>query len=63
MAKYCEICGKGKISGNKISHADNKSRRTWSPNIRKVRIVSNGAVKRANVCTGCLKSGNVERAL
>lgn len=63
MARFCEVCGKGKISGNKISHADNKSRRTWSPNVRRVRIVENGTVRRANVCTRCLRSGRVERAL
>jgi large subunit ribosomal protein L28 len=34
MAKYCEVCGKGTISGHSITHADRKIKRTWKPNVR-----------------------------
>ena len=63
MSKVCEICGKGKVFGNKVTFSNKKISRSWAPNIRKVRAVVNGSVKRVNVCTRCLRSGYVERAL
>lgn len=63
MAKVCEVCGKGKVFGNKVTFSNRKNPRSWSANIRKVRAVVNGSVKRVNVCTRCLRSGCVERAL
>jgi large subunit ribosomal protein L28 len=63
MAKKCEICGKGKMSGNKVTFSNKKNNRTWSPNIRKIRANVDGTTKRINVCTRCLRSGYVERAL
>ncbi len=63
MAKICEVCGKSKVFGNKVTFSNKKSSRTWSPNIRKVRAVVNGSVKRINVCTRCLRSGYVTRAV
>ncbi len=63
MASVCEICGKGKLSGNNVSHSHVKTRRTWKPNIQRVRAVINGNIKRVNVCTRCLRSGKVQRAI
>ena len=63
MAKFCEVCGKGKMSGHLVTFSNRKSNRTWSPNVRKVRAIINGAPKRVYVCTRCLRSGNIERAL
>lgn len=63
MAKICEVCGKGKKYGNKVSFSNRTSRRAWSPNLRRVKAVVNGSNKRINVCAKCLKSGYVERAL
>ncbi len=64
MSKKCEVCGKGPSFGNNISHAHNKSRRKWSPNIQKVRIVeSNGTVRRIKICTRCLRSNKVKKAV
>lgn len=63
MSKICEVCGKKKVFGNKVTFSHRRSNRSWSPNIRKVRAVVNGSVKRVNVCTRCLRSGSVERAL
>ncbi|HHV46195.1 MAG TPA: 50S ribosomal protein L28 [Tissierellia bacterium] len=63
MAKKCDICGKGRVFGNKVSFSNKKSNRSWAPNVRTVRAVINGATKRINVCTRCLRSGKVERAL
>jgi len=60
MAKVCEICGKGPATGNNVSHAHNKTRRRWLPNLKPVRMVTaNGGVKRARVCTRCIRSGSV----
>ncbi|MDY7033404.1 MAG: 50S ribosomal protein L28 [Thermodesulfobacteriota bacterium] len=56
MARVCEICGKGPLVGNNVSHANNKTRRRWNPNIQKVRTVRNGSVQRINVCTRCIRS-------
>lgn len=61
MSNTCEICGKGVLAGNKVSHSNRKSRTTWKPNIQKVRAVIDGKVKSINVCTSCLRSGKVTR--
>ena len=63
MARECAVCGKGKISGNKVSHSNRHSRRAWLPNLRTVRAIVNGVPKRIRVCTRCLRSGKVERAI
>ena len=61
MANYCEICGKGTMSGMNVSHSHLKTKKTWKPNIQRVRAVVDGEVKRVNVCTRCLRSGKVQR--
>ena len=63
MTRSCDVCGKGKVYGNKVTFSNRKLNRSWKPNIRKVRAVVNGSPKRINVCTRCLRSGYVERAL
>ena len=63
MASVCEICAKGEASGFNGSHSHLKTKRTWKPNIQRVRAVMNGEVKRVNVCTRCLRSGKVQRAI
>ena len=61
MANYCELCGKGTMSGMNVSHSHLKTKRTWKPNIQRVRAIVDGEVKRINVCTRCLRSGKVQR--
>ena len=61
MANYCEICGKGTMSGMNVSHSHLKTRKTWKPNIQRVRAIVDGEAKRVNVCTRCLRSGKVQR--
>ena len=63
MAKVCDICGKKPITGNNVSHSHHKTRRRWLPNLQRVRAQINGAVKRIKVCTNCLKSGKVLKAI
>lgn len=62
MSKVCDICGKGRQVGHNVSHANNKTPRAWLPNIQKIRVLRNGAVKRMNVCTRCIRSGAVNKA-
>jgi len=59
MAKVCEICGKKPVVGYNVSHAHNKTKTRWLPNLQRVRAVQNGRVKRIRVCTSCIKSGRV----
>jgi large subunit ribosomal protein L28 len=61
MAKRCEICGKGPRAGNNVSHAMNKTKRRWLPNLQSVRIDDHGVHRTARVCTGCLRSNRVTR--
>jgi large subunit ribosomal protein L28 len=63
MAKVCEICGKRPVSGNNISHAHNLTRRRWLPNLQQVRAKVNGRTVRMTVCTNCLKSNKVLKAV
>jgi len=62
MAK-CAVCSKETVFGNNVSHAENKTSRTWKTNIRKIKIVENGTPKTAYVCTRCLRSNKVTRAV
>ena len=63
MAKRCEVCGKGPMSGNNVSHAMNKTRRRWLPNLQAVKIDVRGTHRTARVCTGCLPAKRVTRAV
>ena len=58
----CYVCGKGVAFGNNVSHANNKTRRVWKPNLQVARILVNGKVTRVKVCTRCLSAGKVQRA-
>ncbi len=60
MSQECEICGKRPQVGNNVSHANNKSKRRFLPNLQKVRAqLKSGEVKSLRVCTRCLRSGAV----
>jgi large subunit ribosomal protein L28 len=63
MAKQCEVCGKGTVTGRQVSHAHNVSPRTWEPNLRRVKAVVAGRVRRIRVCARCLRSGRVQKPL
>ena len=62
MARVCSVCGKGKVSGNQVSHSNRHNKRTWSAKVRSVRGIIEGTPKRIKVCTRCLRSGKIERA-
>ena len=63
MSRKCEICGKGQVSGNTVSHSNRHTRRKWNANIQTVKVEENGTVSRKNVCTTCIRSGKVTRAM
>ncbi len=63
MAFACEVCGKGRMVGNNVSHANNRTKRVFRPNLRSVRALVQGATKRMKVCTRCLRSGYVQKAV
>ncbi|HHY69843.1 MAG TPA: 50S ribosomal protein L28 [Bacillota bacterium] len=62
MAK-CEICGKTRMVGNRVSHSNIKTKRDWSPNVQRVRVAVGNTHKKMWVCTRCLRSGKVQRVV
>ena len=62
MSKVCEICGKHPVAGRSVSHSHRTVNRKFRPNIQRVTIVMNGHAKKMNVCTTCLKKGNLARS-
>ena len=74
MSRVCQICGKGTTTGRMYTHRGRAKRlggvgikttgvtkRTFSPNLQRVRALVNGAVKTIRVCTNCIKSGRVQK--
>ena len=62
MAKRCEVCGKGPQFGNNVSHANNKTRKKWSANVQRVRVVVPGGTTHKTVCTACIRGNKVTKA-
>ena len=42
MARICELTGKGRMVGHNVSHANNKTKRTFLPNLQNVTLLSDG---------------------
>lgn len=59
----CFICGKTRTVGNNVSHANNRTKRQVLPNLQRTKIVSDSGTKREYVCTRCLRSGRVKKAV
>ncbi len=62
MANFCYVCGKGPATGNNVSHAHNKTRRRFMPNLQRLRILDHGKQRHVKVCTRCIRSGRVQKA-
>lgn len=62
MAK-CVVCDKSVTFGKKYSHSHIRTNREWKPNVQRVKVLINGTPQKAYVCTRCLRSGKIERAL
>lgn len=63
MAKRCDVCGKRPQYGNNVSHANNKTKRRWLPNLQNMRVIdeSTGTVKKIKICTKCIKANKVKK--
>jgi large subunit ribosomal protein L28 len=48
--------------GNNVSHANNKTRRVWRPNLQVVRVQHEGKIVKVKACTRCIAAGKVQRA-
>ncbi len=55
MAK-CELCGKRPRVGNNVSHANNRTKRRFSPNIQRKVVYIDGQRRRMKICTRCLRT-------
>lgn len=50
MARKCAISGKGPMTGNNVSHAHNKTKRRFLPNLRTVRVtLEDGTTKKIRI--------------
>lgn len=62
MARMCDICGKGVMSGNKVSKSYNHTRKTWRPNLHTVKAdLGDGGFKKITICSNCLSAGYVTK--
>lgn len=66
MAKRCDSCGKGPITGRNYtflrSHYNPHNKRRWLPNLQSIRVNLAGTIKRLKICTACIKAGKVQKA-
>jgi len=75
MSRVCEICGKRPHVGGSITrrglpkkkggigmHVVKNVKRTFSPNLQRIRVRSNGQVTRKQVCASCIRSDKIEKA-
>jgi len=59
----CYVCNKGVTFGNNVSHANNRVRRTWRPNLQVMRVLDKeGKIIKVKVCTSCMSAGKIQRA-
>ena len=63
MSAVCQVCQKGPMSGNNVSHAHNLTKRVFRPNLQKIRVRAGNNSRRMRVCTRCIRSGRVEKVV
>ena len=76
MSRVCDICGKGSNNANRVQRRGKAkklggvgrnvtgiSKRQQKPNLKKIKAIIDGSPKRVKVCTQCIKSNKVEKAL
>ena len=57
MARRCDISGKGPLTGNNVSHANNRTKRRQLPNLRSVKItLEDGTTRRIKVAASELRT-------
>lgn len=62
MPRICDVCQKRRQIGNNVSHAHNKTKRAFHPNLQQVRALIGKTVKKIRACTRCIRSGKVIKA-
>lgn len=63
MARVCEMCGKKYFIGHSISHAHNLTKKRSQPNLQAIRIREGSRVRRATLCTRCIRTAKFEKAV
>ena len=58
----CEICDKCRMTGNKRSHSNIKTRTVQRANVQAIRALVGKTVRTVKVCSRCLRSGKVTKA-
>ncbi|MGV6888291.1 50S ribosomal protein L28 [Rhodophyticola sp. SM2404] len=58
MSRVCELTGKGPMTGNNVSHANNKTRRRFLPNLTDVTLGSDTLDRRfkLRICNAALRT-------
>jgi large subunit ribosomal protein L28 len=51
----CDSCRKGIMYGHNVSHAKNRTRKIFKPNLHNAKLVINGVSKTLKLCTKCLR--------
>lgn len=59
----CVFCGKKRTTGHNVSHANNKTKRVIMPNLQRISVMTTTGVRRLSVCTRCIRSGKVKKAV
>lgn len=63
MSKFCQITGKGPMVGNNVSHANNKTKRRFLPNLRTIRVdLGDGTTTKIRVAASTLRTLKKQRA-
>ena len=62
MSNHCEVCDKKPWFGKQVTFSHKRSSRRWTPNIQRIRIREGAHVRRARVCTSCIRAGKIEKA-
>ncbi len=61
MSMKCDICNKGPQFGNRVSHANNRTKRRFNPNLQRVHALVGATRCHLTVCTRCIKAGKVTK--
>ena len=56
MSRFCELCGKGKMRGNTVSHSNRKAPRHYNVNLQKETVNISGNNFSVRICTKCKKT-------
>jgi large subunit ribosomal protein L28 len=56
MSQRCDVCGKGPMSGNNVSHSKRHTRRRFMPNLQSQHVLRGGRLVRAKICTRCIRT-------